>query len=388
MMREMTSRERVMTALEHREPDRVPLDLSMTIGAYSKLVRHLGLESSVDPEPQTTRWETYVPIDRKVLEALNVDVVHLSAQPPQCIPKVFADGTIMDEWGVRRKRVERYGGGYYFEMVDHPLKDADIGDLADFPWPSPHDPGVMDGLVERARDWYENTDFALQVWLEKGGLGEQAGYLRGIERWWTDLALKPEFAMALMNKLCDIAIEFDKVGIELIGKYVNVVRFTGWDLGCQTGPIFSPAMVDQMFKPVIKRLWTTVKDFLHRVNPKAKIYFHTCGGIYPLIPIFIECGLDILDPLQTTAAGMDMEKIKREFGDKLAFHGSIDIQRVMPFGTVDEVREEVKLRIKQLAPGGGFILAPSHAFQDDTPPENIVAMYRAGKEYGKYPIRL
>jgi uroporphyrinogen decarboxylase len=327
-----------------------------------------------------------VSIDQKVLEALSIDVVHVSTQPPHGIPNVLRDGSIVDEWGIRRKRAERSGGGYYFEMVEHPLKDADIKDLDDYPWPSPYDPGVMDGLEERTRGWYEDSDFAIQAWLEKGGLGEQAGYLRGIEQWWTDLVLQPEFATALMNKLCDIAIEFDKVGIELIGKYINVVRFTGWDLGCQTGPIFSPAMVNKMFKPVINRLWTTVKDFLHKVNPKAKIYFHTCGGIYPLIPTFIECGLDILDPLQTTAAGMDMVRIKREFGDKLAFHGSIDIQQVMPFGTVDQVKEEVKLRIKQLAPGGGFILAPSHAFQDDTPPENIVAMYEAGKVYGRYPI--
>jgi uroporphyrinogen decarboxylase len=139
---------------------------------------------------------------------------------------------------------------------------------------------------------------------------------------------------------------------------------------------------------VIHRLWTTVKAFLHKVNPRAKIFFHTCGGIYPLIPIFVECGLDILDPLQTTAAGMDLDRIKREFGDRLAFHGGIDIQQVMPFGTVDQVREEVRLRIRQLAPGGGFILAPCHAFQDDTPPENIVAMYEAGREFGRYPLAL
>ena len=111
-----------------------------------------------------------------------------------------------------------------------------------------------------------------------------------------------------------------------------------------------------------------------------------CGSIYSIIPDFIECGLDILDPLQTTAVNMDLDQIKHEFGDKLSFHGSIDIQEIMPFGTVDEVSEEVKLRIKQLGPGGGFILAPAHAFQDDTPPENIVAMYQSGRKFGPYPI--
>jgi len=387
-MKEMSSRERVMTTLEHQEPDRVPLDLTITLGAYTRLVKYLGLESMVDPEPKIANWLTYVPIDQKVLEALDIDIVHLGSRPPKGHPKEFPDGTTVDEWGVKRRRVERPGGGFYLEMVENPLRDATIKDLDDYPWPDPHDPAVLEGLEERIRWWYENTNYAIQVWLERGGLGEQAGYLRGIEQWWMDLALDKEFAMALMNRLCDIAIEFNKVCIELIGKYVNIVRFTGWDLGGQNGPIFSPSMVEKMFKPVLKRQWSTVKSFLHNVNPRAKIFFHTCGSVYRLIPTFIECGLDILDPLQTTAAGMDMDRIKREFGDKLVFHGAMDIQKIMPFSTVDQVKNEVRLRIRQLAPGGGFILAPAHAFQDDTPPENIVAMYRAGKEYGRYPIKV
>jgi uroporphyrinogen decarboxylase len=387
-MKGMTSRERVRTALDHREPDRVPLDLTTTIGAYTKLVKYLGLESIVDAEPKTNRWETYVPIDQKVMEVLNIDIAHLRVQTPSGYPVELSDGAIVDEWGVKRKRFERPGGGFYWEMVENPLKEASIKSLDDYPWPNFRDPYVIEGFEENVRWWYENTNYAIEVRLETGGLGEQAGFLRGIEQWWMDLVTEPEFAMSLMNKLCDIAIESSKIGIEIVGKYADIIRFTGWDLGGQNGPIFSPAMVDKMFKPILKRLWGTVIELLHKANPRAKIFFHTCGGVYPLIPILIESGLDILDPLQTTAAGMDMVKIKKEFGDKLTFHGAMDIQRVLPFSTVDQIKEEVKLRIKQLAPGGGFILAPTHALQDDTPPENIVAMYQAGKEYGRYPINL
>ena len=387
-MKELTSRERVRTALDHREPDRVPLDLAMTIGAYTKLVRFLGLESVVDAEPRTNRWETYVPIDQRVMEALNIDIAHLRVQTPRGYPVELPDGSIVDEWGVKRKRVERSGGGYYWEMVDNPLTEVTVKSLDDYPWPNLLDPYVFEGFEENVRWWYENTNYAIEVRLETGGLGEQAGFLRGIEKWWMDLATDPEFAMSLMNRLCDMAIESCRIGIEMVGKYADIIRFTGWDLGGQNGPIFSPAMVDKMFKPILCRQWATVKELLHKVNPRAKIFFHTCGGIYPLIPILIESGLDILDPLQTTAAGMDMARIKKEFGDKLTFHGAMDIQRVLPFGTVDQIKEEVRLRIKQLAPGGGFILAPCHALQDDTPPENIVAMYQAGKEYGRYPINL
>jgi uroporphyrinogen decarboxylase len=387
-MKGMTSRQRVVTTLHHQEPDRVPMDLTITLGAYTKLVKYLGLEKEVNPEPNIANWLTYVPIDQKVMEVLDIDIVHLGSRPPDAYPKELPNGTIVDEWGVKRKRIERPGGGFYLEMVENPLKDATIKDLEDYPWPDPHDPNVTEGLVDRIKWWYDNTDYAIQVWLERGSWGEQAGYLRGIEQWWTDLVVNPDFAMALMNKLCDIAIEFNKVCIDLIGKYVNIVRFTGWDLGGQNGPIFSPQMVDKMFRPILNRQWKTVKAYFQKGNPDGRIFFHTCGSIYKLIPIFIDCGLDILDPLQTTAAGMDMDKIKNEFGDKLIFHGAMDIQQVMPFGTVEQVREEVKLRIKQLAPGGGFILAPAHAFQDDTPPENIVTMYKAGKKYGRYPIQL
>jgi len=387
-MREMTSRERVMTTIEHKEPDRVPLDLRMTLGAYTKLVKYLGLESQVDPEPKITFWTTNVSIDQKVLEALNIDIVHLGSMPPEGYPKEFPDGTTIDEWGVKRKRIERPGGSFYIEMIESPIKDANINDLDDYPWPSPYDPGVTNGLEESVRWWYDNTDYAIQVLLDGCAGGEQAGYLRGIEQWWTDLVLNQEFAIALLNKIFDISIEFNKVCIELIGKYVNIVRFFGWDLGGQNGPIFSPSMVNKVFKPILKRQWTEVKELLQKINPKAKIFFHSCGSIYKLIPMFIECGLDILDPLQTRAAEMDMDRIKREFGDKLVFHGAIDIQQVLPFGTVDQVIEEVKLRIKQLAPGGGFILAPTHTLQDDTPPENIVAMCEAVNKYGRYPISI
>lgn len=386
-MKEMTSRQRVVTTLHHQEPDRVPMDLTITLGAYTKLVKYLGMEKKVDPEPKIANWLTYVPIDQKVLDALDIDIVHLGSRPPGGYPKELSDGTVIDEWGVKRKKIERPGGGFYLEMVENPLKDATIKDLEAYPWPNPHDPAVTEGLVERIKWWHDNTDYAIQVWLERGNWGEQAGYLRGIEQWWTDVVVNKEFAIALMNKLADVAIEFNRVCIDLIGKYVQIIRFTGWDLGGQDSPIFSPKMVDTLFKPVLKRQWTAVKSFFQKVNPEGKIFFHTCGSVYKLIPIFIESGLDILDPLQTTAAGMDMDRIKKEFGDKLVFHGAMDIQQVMPFGTVEQVKEEVKLRIRQLGPGGGFILAPAHAFQDDTPPENIVAMYRAGKEYGRYPIK-
>jgi uroporphyrinogen decarboxylase len=387
-MREMTSRERVVATLRHQEPDRVPMDLTITLGAYTKLVKYLEMEKVVDSEPKIANWLTYVPVDQKVLKALDIDIVHLGSRPPNGYPKELPDGTLVDEWGVKRRKIERPGGGFYLEMVENPLRDATLEDLDDYPWPNPHDPTVTEGLVDRIKGWYDDTDYAIQVWLERGNWGEQAGYLRGIEQWWTDVVVNKPFAVALMNKLADIAIEFNRVCIDLIGKYVQIIRFTGWDLGGQDNPIFSPKMVDTMFKPVLKRQWTTVKSFFQKVNPDGKIFFHTCGSVYKLIPIFVESGLDILDPLQTTAAGMDMEKIKKEFGDKLVFHGAMDIQQIMPFSTVDQVKEEVKLRIKQLAPGGGFILAPAHAFQDDTPPENIVAMYRAGKEYGRYPLNV
>ncbi|MDR0355420.1 MAG: hypothetical protein LBJ64_06750 [Deltaproteobacteria bacterium] len=382
----LTSRERVEKAINHEEPDRVPMDLVLTSDAYVNLVKHMGLENEVSTERNFTNWLTYAAVDLKVLRALDVDCVHLGSKNPTGFPKWLNDGSYVDEWGLRRAPIKRDNGSFYYEIVDAPLKEPTLAALDDFPWPDPTDDSVLEGLEEKMTWWRENTDLAIIAWFDRGGLGEFASYLRGLQDWCLDLVRRPEFAVKLLNKLADISIEYNRRGIERMGRRLSILRFSGWDLGTQLNLIYSPKVCREIFQPIMRRVWGETKANLNRVNPRAKIYVHSCGAIYSLLPMFVECGLDILDPIQTSAKGMDTKKIKENFGRDLSFHGAIDIQQFLPNATVPEVWAEVKRVIGDLGPGGGYVMAPGHAIQEDVPPANIVAMYQAGKTLGVYPL--
>ncbi|MDR2724975.1 MAG: hypothetical protein LBC90_02685 [Candidatus Adiutrix sp.] len=382
----LTSRERVEKAINHECPDRVPMDLVLTQDAYARLVRHMGLENEVSAEQGFTNWMNHAIIDMKVLRALDIDTVHLGSRPPTGYPVWQDDGGYIDEWGIKRAKIVRDDGTFYYEIVDSPIKTPTVEALDDFPWPDPADDSVLEGVEEKMSWWYNNTDQAILAWFDRGGLGEQASYLRGLQNWCTDLIARPEFCLKFLDKLADISIEFNRRAIERVGRYVSILRFTGWDLGTQNSLLFSPKMCHEMFKPVIKRVWGETKAHLKKANPRAKIYFHTCGAVYQLMPMFVECGLDILDPIQTSAKGMDTKMINENFGGDLSFHGGIDIQQFLPNATVPEVWAEVKRVVGDLGPGGGYIMAPGHALQSDIPPANIVAMYQACRAFGVYPL--
>ena len=205
-------------------------------------------------------------------------------------------------------------------------------------------------------------------------------YLRGFEDWFLDLAADKKLAGALFDAVTEqntaMAEEMLKVG----GDLADVVC-TSDDLGFQTGPMVSPELYRELFKPRHKKFFDTVKK-----NTSAFVHFHCCGSIYKLLDDFIELGVDVIHPVQIAAKDMDSSILAPEFGDRLSFWGGIDTQRVLPKGTTEEVKAEVRRRIRDFAPGGGFILGAVHDIQPDVPVENIIAMYEAGREYGRYPI--
>ena len=383
----LTSRERVEKTINHEEPDRVPMDMVLTSDSYANLVKHLGMENEVSLSGDFTNWLTYANVDLKVLRALDIDTVHIGSRSPKGFPVWQSDGSYTDEWGITRAPIKRNNGSFYYEIVDVPLKNPTLEALDNFPWPDPTDDSVLDGLEEKMAWWYNNTDQAIIAWFDRGGLGEFASYMRGLQDWCMDVVARPEFASKLLNKLADISIEYNRRAIERVGKYISILRFSGWDLGTQNNLIFSPKMCREMFKPIMDRVWGETKANLKKVNPRAKIYLHSCGAIYSLLPMFVESELDILDPIQTSAKGMDTKKIKENFGRDLVFHGAMDIQYFLPNATVPEVWAEVKRVINDLGPGGGYIMASGHAMQEDIPPANIVAMYQAGKTLGVYPLQ-
>jgi uroporphyrinogen decarboxylase len=221
--------------------------------------------------------------------------------------------------------------------------------------------------------------FSTPIW-------EGAWYLYGFEDWLMDLTMKPEITGAILDKVCELATAFTSVGLEAVGDLVDIVRLSGEDLGMQTGPMISNQMFDEIVKPRFARHWRAVKGLALRKNPDAKLMLHSCGSVRAYIPTWIEMGLDVLDPIQPGAKGMDPEGLKKDFGDRLVFHGGIDTQHTLPFGSTEDVRQAVRKYALTLGQGGGYIVAPAHNVQNDVPPENLVAIKDAIEEFGYYPL--
>jgi uroporphyrinogen decarboxylase len=379
----MSRRERVLTALEHREPDRVPISMTITVDAYRNLREHLGVQ--VDEEPKVGRW-TDVAIHPDVADAYGLDVIRLSNPLDKSINRRTTDDpeiAFVDEWSCEWGKIHRPDGSYYYEIFKHPLADATLEDLDDFPWPQPEP--VKPGAEEYFRQVREETDFAIMTKIG-GAVFELATYMRGMAQWYMDLAINPEFATALMSRIAEIQAQRDINALQVVGPYIDVLRLSGEDLGSQTGPLISVKMFRDLVRPHLQKVWDVAKEQLLAQNPRGKIMLHSCGSIIPFLPDFVEMGLDVIDPIQVSAKGMDTAEIKAAVGDELSFHGAIDTQQVLPFGTPEEVYAEVRQRILDLGPGGGYILAPVHNVQGDVPAENLVAMREAVEEFGYYPL--
>jgi uroporphyrinogen decarboxylase len=379
----LTSRERVCRAIRHEEPDRVPVDFNPVLEAYLNIKAYLGLE--LDETLRTNAHMEVVPHPR-ILSALGADLISVKlGSPTQRQTVTLANGVTLDEWGIGRRRVSQPGGGSYLEAVHHPLADATLHDLERYPWPIADLPGRGEGAEADARRLYEDTDLAI-IGRFGGPILETALQLMGLEKWMMRAVTDPEFAGALLDRITDIQIELDRIGLQAAGKYLQIFKASGDDLGMQTGPLYSPKMVRSLFLPRLRRRWLAARAYLNQVNPNVKMLFHSCGGVRAFIPGLLEIGLQILDPIQPRAAHMAPAELKRDFGDRLTFHGAVDEQHVLPFGTEQDVEQEVQTRVAELAPGGGYILSGSHYIQADTPPANVVAMCRAAHRYGRYPL--
>jgi len=383
----MTSRERIMLALNHQEPDRVPLDLGGSPGntgiakkAHAHLLEHLGIQGE-EAEVYDV-FQQLVKPDEQVLQKFDVDVIGIRSTSPASwklnITEDRDNYYYTDEWGIKLKMPKRYG--YYFDMVEHPLAGLDIDSLKDYQWPDPHDPGRKEGLKEYVKHLYENTGYALFFNAPCSGIFEQSTFLRGHENFYIDLIADPRLAEAIMDKMVEFYLGFWEEMLSIVGKYVQVVKM-GDDLGTQKALLISPELYKKYVKPREQEVFSFIKQ-----HTDAKLYFHSCGAIYDLIPDFIELGVDVLNPVQVSANGMDTKRLKHEFGDRLSFWGAIDTQKILPFGHPRDVEYEVKKRIEDFAPGGGYVLSSVHNIQANVPPENIIAMFEAAQKYGKYPI--
>ena len=377
----LSHRERVIKALSHQEPDRVPFDLGSTANSsihllgYQRLKAHFGVEAE---DTIIHKMMQTVAVHEPILQALDIDLRYVSYGASDRRPDIpVGEDGYQDEWGLVRRKPP---SSLYYDLVKSPLAGSiTTQDIVNFPWPDPGDPGYTRGLRDRLLHYRENTDYAIALRLPSVFV-HVTQYLRGFEDWFLDLAADKKLAGALFDAVTEwntaMAEEMLKVG----GDLADVVC-TSDDMGFQTGPMVSPELYRELFKPRHKKFFDMVKK-----NTSAFIHFHCCGSIYKLLDDFIELGVDVIHPVQVAAKDMDSSILAPEFGDRLSFWGGVDTQRVLPRGTTEEVKAEVRRRIRDFAPGGGYILAAVHDIQPDVPVENIIAMYEAGREYGRYPI--
>ncbi len=374
----MLSRDRVSRALSHNPPDRVPISLGgsahkLSDSRYGLLKQHFGIEGA-SPQRLTGAYLSYS--DNRVLDALGTDIRYVHLRPPTgYVENKLPDGTWVDEWGLTHRVLEN---GFY-ELGGTPLAGATVDDLEAYPWPDPRDPARLVGLREETLDLFNHTPYALADYRPTlSGIFELAHSLRGMEKLLMDLVLDPAFVDALFTKLAHLLGEFYRAYLEVVGPYVQIVELAD-DVGTQAGPMFAPRLYRQLLRDKHAYLAKIVKE----KAPQAKFLLHSCGSVKAFIPDFIEAGIDILNPVQPLAKDMQPARLKAEFGQAISFLGGVDVQQTMR-GPVEGVRAEVRKRIEELGPGGGFILAPSHNFSDDIPLENILAFFETARECGVY----
>lgn len=401
----MTSRERVLKTLRHEEPDMVPIDLGamrstgiMAI-AYNKLKKHLDIDGGLtrvydigqqlaEPEPQ-------------ILERFQVDVVDLSntfgeesvdwvdwTLPDGSagqVHKVFLPIRKGNEWVLMdgdRVAARMPEDCLYFESCNPPLEHAETSsDIQSFNWYFYSDEDLK-MLEHKARDLYKNTEYAIM-----GGFGgnilELGQAYRGWSNFMMDLAMNPGFAEELMDKMVEVHLKNLEGYLQAVGDYIQIIQM-GDDLGTQNATQLSPDMYREMIKPRHEKIYQYVKK-----NSDLFVFLHSCGSIYDLIPDLIETGVDILNPVQTSANKMDPVRLKSEFGDKITFWGGgVDTQHVLPEGSPEQVEDMVKQRIEIFAPGGGFVFNQVHNIQANVPPENVVAAYDTAAKWRRYPIKI
>ena len=384
----MNSRQRVLTTLGHEEPDRVPIDLgatvvsSIAIPTYSALRDCLGLAKRPIRTMEAVQQIAFV--DGDVMEALGVDVIPVFANPPSGYAPVFVEepggsGSFQDEFGATLRKP---AGGYYFDWQEFPLSEPSLDALRTMPWPDPGDPARYRGLREATLALRRTTDKALFGMAPCGhDLFNQLLRVRGMENGLMDLVAEPEFAEAFLDRMTDTILTAQTLFLDQVGDLIDV-HFAADDLAGQNSPLISPALFRRMIKPCWARILSAIKG-----RTQAKVFFHTCGAVTEFIPDLIEIGVDILNPVQTSAAGMDTGELKRRFGRNISFWGGgCDTQRILCWGSTSDVREEVRRRIGDLAPGGGFVFNPVHNIQPLVPPENVVALFQAAREFGRYPL--
>ena len=383
MVEAWTHRRRVLAALQHKEPDRVPrAEFSMVDTAYHNLRRYLGLPDV--PFRYGRAYGDFVFLDDDVLKIFDIDIVGVDIPVQRDMAVIESeDFRYVDEWGIGHRKK-----GMWHIYPDHaPLAgEVSVADVQKHPWPSVElvgegaapaagDVALRDELLRLRRE----TDYAVRLSLP-ADLFQTANWLCG-EDFFTNMVTAPQVIDAIFTKVTDVSIAKAANRLAVVGAdMADVIACTADDIGFQTGLFISPQMYRRFVKPYHKAFY----DFV-RSRSAAHLMMHCDGAVYPILQDFIETGAQMLNPIQIECPGMDdTARLKREFGDRLVFWGALDVQQILPFGTPQQMREEVRRRIDDLAPGGGYIICPRGPIRPEVPPQNICAIYEACDAYGRY----
>jgi uroporphyrinogen decarboxylase len=384
----MTSRERVQAVLNHELPDRVPIILGVSnatgikMTPYQRVKRLAGIVSEdryIYDWPELGTAE----VDADTMLRLRSDVRGVLDRYPQYIYERNKNRPLhdpfIDDWGSGQKEIEP---GVWYPGI-HPMAEVTtIEAINAYAWPDMSDPTRVAHVGELAKELAKANQYAIMAtpWLLFPF--ERAHAMQGLDKFLMNMSLEPAFAQALLRKILDLCkVHMDNF-LSAIGTNVDIIKI-GDDLGMQDRLLISPRMYRQFLKPLHAEFISFIKE-----RTKAKVFFHTDGDVFDLIPDFIEIGVDILNPVQTSAGRMsDLEGLKARFGKDIVFCGAIDTQKILPYGTPAEVRNEVRRVINILGKDGGYMVASVHTIMHEVPPENILAMVDAVEEFGYYPLK-
>jgi len=374
-------RDRVLRALNHQEPDRVPIVLGGSAQKIAASTVHTLLKHYDLPEISLRRVFAqfrFEHVSEPLWQALGADARHVYWQPEQRFSYELQERgeTYVDDWGLDYD-FSIGGGDTSCVYRSAPLAEATVEELDTHAWPDPDADDRTVGMCEAAQALFTEGRYAVYAYRH-GGIFDYASFLRGTERFMMDLVINKPFAKRLVEKVAEVLVSFYERLVAAVGPYVDVIEIAD-DLGTQKGPMISPSTYDEFIKPCHKMLVAAIK----RDYPQIKVMIHCDGGVRPLLPGLIDAGIDILNPVQVTAGGMEPAALKRDFGDALVFQGGLDTQNLLINATPEEVAEATKRLIDTLAPGGGYLFGPSHNLLADIPAENVIAMFETAQHYGR-----
>jgi uroporphyrinogen decarboxylase len=383
----MNRREAFDATVNHREPERVLVDYGKHIGSFHRLaygrLRDYAPELDLPEQPVILdRMAQNVVLPERLCRRLGLDFRWIV---PHWVGvrdiEIGGEAGYVDMWHTPHKWTDV---GSYFAIAAHPLGSEDLteADLAAFALPDPDQPAMLAGLADQARYWAEGTDYVVGADGIKVGILQTASQLRGYDKLFTDFALNPDLAHALLGRISAVINEMYRRYMAAVGRHVQVVVITD-DQGTQKSLMVSPRMFRAFIKPYLKSLIETIKS-----AADVKVLMHCDGAIVPILPDLIEIGVDIINPVQTVVVGLeDTYALKEQFGGRITFHGGLDVQQVVPNATPAGLRKEVARRLYDLGRGGGYILAPCHNISFDVPPANVLALFDATQELGQYPLQ-